>query len=185
MDSVETKLDQLGRRVNISGALNAALSALKPLSFDADDKFQIMAGVGHFKGSTGAALGVGYYPNEDILVHGGMALGQSEKMYNAGISLKVGSRSKSDAYQSTLYNQDTDTFNVNVDMLSEKEQKSLKHTHYGPISIVPVMKTEIKALVQENGTLKGQLQALAEQVKEQTEQIQALQTITALLLNQK
>ena len=70
-------------------------------------------------------------------------------------------------------------------MLSEKEQKALKHTHYGPISIVPVMKTEIKALVQENGTLKGQLQALAEQVKEQTEQIQALQTITALLLSQK
>ena len=185
MDSVETKLDQLGHRVNTSGALNAALSALKPLSFDADDKFQIMAGVGHFKGSTGAALGVGYYPNEDILVHGGMALGQSEKMYNAGISLKVGSRSKSDAYQSTLYNQDTDTFNVNVDTLSEKEQKALKHTHYGPISIVPVMKTEIKALVQENGTLKGQLQALAEQVKEQTEQIQALQTLTALLLSQK
>ena len=185
MNSVETKLDQLGNRVNTSGALNAALSALKPLSFDADDKFQVMAGVGHFKGSTGAALGVGYYPNEDILVHGGMALGNSEKMYNLGVSLKVGSRSKSDAYQSTLYNQDTDTFNVNVDMLSEKEQKSLKHTHYGPISIVPVMKTEIKALVQENGTLKGQLQALAEQVKDQTEQIQALQTITALLLSQK
>ena len=185
MDSVETKLDQLGHRVNTSGALNAALSALKPLSFDADDKFQIMAGVGHFKGSTGTALGVGYYPNEDVLLHGGMALGNSEKMYNLGVSLKVGSRSKSDAYQSTLYNQDTDTFNVNVDMLSEKEQKSLKHTHYGPISIVPVMKTEIKALVQENGTLKGQLQALAEQVKDQTEQIQALQTITALLLSQK
>ena len=144
-----------------------------------------MAGVGHFKGSTGAALGVGYYPNEDILVHGGMALGQSEKMYNAGISLKVGSRSKSDAYQSTLYNQDTDTFNVNVDTLSEKEQKELKHTHYGPISIVPVMKTEIKALVQENGALKGQVQALVEQVKVQNEQIQALQQITAQLLNRK
>ena len=185
MDSVETKLDQLGHRVNTSGALNAALSALKPLSFDADDKFQIMAGVGHFKGSTGAALGVGYYPNEDILVHGGMALGQSEKMYNAGISLKVGSRSKSDAYQSTLYNQDTDTFNVNVDTLSEKEQKELKHTHYGPISIVPVMKTEIKALVQENGALKDQVQVLAEQVKAQNEQIQALQQITAQLLNRK
>ena len=185
MDSVETKLDQLGRRVNTSGALNAALSALKPLSFDADDKFQIMAGVGHFKGATGTALGVGYYPNEDVLLHGGMAIGNSETMYNLGVSLKVGSRSKSDAYQSTLYNQDTDTFNVNVDTLSEKEQKELKHTHYGPISIVPVMKTEIKALVQENGTLKGQVQALVEQVKVQNEQIQALQQITAQLLNRK
>ena len=185
MDSVETKLDQVGRRVNTSGALNAALSALKPLSFDADDKFQIMAGVGHFKGSTGTALGVGYYPNEDVLLHGGMAVGNSEKMYNVGMSLKVGSRSKSDAYQSTLYNQDTDTFNVNVDTLSEKEQKELKHTHYGPISIVPVMKTEIKALVQENGALKGQVQALVEQVKVQNEQIQALQQITAQLLNRK
>ncbi len=185
MDSVETKLDQLGHRVNTSGALNAALSALKPLSFDADDKFQIMAGVGHFKGSTGTALGLGYYPNEDVLLHGGMAVGNSEKMYNVGLSLKVGSRSKSDAYQSTLYNQDTDTFNVNVDTLSEKEQKALKHTHYGPISIVPVMKTEIKALVQENGALKGQVQVLAEQVKAQNEQIQALQQITAQLLNRK
>ena len=185
MNSVETKLDQLGHRVNTSGALNAALSALKPLSFDADDKFQIMAGVGHFKGSTGTALGVGYYPNEDVLLHGGMAVGHSEKMYNVGMSLKVGSRSKSDAYQSTLYNQDTDTFNVNVDTLSEQEQKALKHTHYGPISIVPVMKTEIKALVQENGTLKGQVQALVEQVKVQNEQIQALQQITAQLLNRK
>ena len=185
MDSVETKLDQLGRRVNTSGALNAALSALKPLSFDADDKFQIMAGVGHFKGATGTALGVGYYPNEDVLLHGGMAIGNSETMYNLGVSLKVGSRSKSDAYQSTLYNQDTDTFNVNVDTLSEKEQKELKHTHYGPISIVPVMKTEIKALVQENGTLKDQVQVLAEQVKAQNEQIQALQQITAQLLNRK
>lgn len=185
MNSVETKLDQLGHRVNTSGALNAALSALKPLSFDADDKFQIMAGVGHFKGSTGTALGVGYYPNEDVLLHGGMAVGNSEKMYNVGMSLKVGSRSKSDAYQSTLYNQDTDTFNVNVDTLSEQEQKALKHTHYGPISIVPVMKTEIKALVQENGTLKGQVEALVEQVKVQNEQIQALQQITAQLLNRK
>ena len=185
MNTVETKLDQLGNRVNTSGALNAALSALKPLSFDADDKFQIMAGIGHFKGSTGTALGLGYYPNEDILVHGGMALGNSEKMFNAGVSIKVGSRSKSDAYQSTLYNQDTDTFNVNVDTLSEKEQTDLKHTHYGPISIVPVMKTEIKLLVQENRTLKGQVEALVEQVKVQNEQIQALQQITAQLLNRK
>lgn len=87
------KLGQLDGRLNKAAAGAAALAALHPLDFDPDAKWDFAAGYGHYAGASSAALGAYYRPNEDLMFSVGAALGNGENMWNAGVSVKLGSGS--------------------------------------------------------------------------------------------
>lgn len=74
------------------GAASAALSALHPLDYNPDHKVDVMAGVGHYKGKTAAALGVAYRPNENTMFTLGATMGGHDTMVNVGASYKVGAK---------------------------------------------------------------------------------------------
>ena len=74
-------------------AMNAALSALKPLDYKEHERTQVMAGVGHYEDKTGFALGVAHFTNERIMFNAGVALSGNKYMYNAGATFRFGSSS--------------------------------------------------------------------------------------------
>ncbi|MDV5089133.1 ESPR-type extended signal peptide-containing protein [Veillonella sp. YH-vei2233] len=84
------KVSKLGNQINRVGAGAAALSALHPLDFDPDDKWDITAGYGNYKGAHALALGTFYRPNESTMFSLGASIGGGENMVNAGISVKLG-----------------------------------------------------------------------------------------------
>jgi len=51
----------------------------------------VAAGLGSYKGESSAALGLFYRPNENLMLSFGSAFGNGERMWNAGMSLKIGS----------------------------------------------------------------------------------------------
>lgn len=71
--------------------MNAALSALKPLTYDPREPHQFMAGLGSYKNKRAVALGYARYYNESKLAHIGMAYANGNGMIvNAGLSFKFG-----------------------------------------------------------------------------------------------
>ena len=74
---------------NRGDARAAALAALHPLQFDPDHKVQVMGGYGHYKGENALALGVGYYPKENLLLTAGTTV-SGDLMTNVGVSYKFG-----------------------------------------------------------------------------------------------
>ncbi len=89
--NINNEINRLGSKVNHVGAGAAALSALHPLDFDPDDKWDFATGYGHYQNANAVSIGAFYRPNEDMMVSFGASLGNSdEKMYNAGLTFKLG-----------------------------------------------------------------------------------------------
>ncbi len=85
------QINKLGDRVDKVGAGAAALAALHPLDFDPDDKWDFALGYGHYDGQGAVATGMFYRPNEDTMFSIGYEAGNGENMWNAGVTLKLGS----------------------------------------------------------------------------------------------
>ena len=99
--------DKIGRAVGKlavesrnGDALNAALSALRPLDYDPESKFDVSAGYGTYKGVHAMAVGTFYRPNATTLFSIGGSFTGGDSMMNAGVSFKVGSGSGSQTYLS-------------------------------------------------------------------------------------
>lgn len=75
------------------GAVSAALSALHPLEFNKDDKWQFAVGFGNYKNKTATAIGMFYQPNENILLSLGTTLGTNNNMVNGGATFRFGKHS--------------------------------------------------------------------------------------------
>ena len=75
------------------GAASAALSALHPLEFNKDDKWQFAVGFGNYKNKTATAIGMFYQPNENILLSLGTTLGTKNNMVNGGATFRFGKNS--------------------------------------------------------------------------------------------
>ena len=86
---LNSKLNQLGSKVNKVGAGAAALAALHPLDFDPDDKLSFSAGVGNYGGETATALGAFYRPNEKVMISAAGTMGNGENMVNMGVSFAL------------------------------------------------------------------------------------------------
>lgn len=84
-------------------AMNAALAALKPLQYDPDEKTQIMAGVGGYKGEHAVALGLAHFFNDSLMANiGGAYTSGSSMIWNAGVTIKFGSsHDKEDEHRRT------------------------------------------------------------------------------------
>ncbi len=87
---VESSVDCLGHRLTSMGASAAALAALHPQDYNSEDKWDIAAGYGHYQGAHALAVGAFYRPNEKTMVSFSTNLGGSERLFNAGLSLKFG-----------------------------------------------------------------------------------------------
>lgn len=89
---INRRIDSVEEESRAGDAMNAALAALKPLQYDPNEKFQVMAGTGRFKDKQGFALGVAHHINENLLLNAGAAYsGSKYKMWNAGITYRFGS----------------------------------------------------------------------------------------------
>ena len=93
LNSVRNRVSNLDQRVNKVGATTAALAALHPQDFNPNDKFSAAVGFGNYKDANSVAIGAFYRPNENTLLSIGTTMG-SEKMFNAGVSLKFGHHDK-------------------------------------------------------------------------------------------
>lgn len=76
-----------------AGAAAASLAALHPFAYDSDNKLDIMAGFGYYRGKSAGALGVSYHYNERILGTLGGAYDGTDMMYNAGLTFRIGPNS--------------------------------------------------------------------------------------------
>ena len=95
MESMNSKLTDDIKNV---GAVSAALAGLHHLDYDPDNKLDVAAAMGHYRGKSAAALGLFYQPNESVLVSAGATIGGDDNAYNAGVSFKVG---KGSSYATT------------------------------------------------------------------------------------
>ena len=86
INNVMTNVD---RKINKAGAATAALSGLHYLDYNPNDKWSFATSVGHYKNTTAGAIGTSYQPNENTMVHLGVALG-SESTFKLGASFKLG-----------------------------------------------------------------------------------------------
>lgn len=93
MVNVDNKINNamatMDRKINKAGAATAALSGLHYLDYNPNDKWSFATSVGHYKNTTAGAIGTSYQPNENTMVHLGVALG-SESTFNFGASFKLG-----------------------------------------------------------------------------------------------
>lgn len=94
VNNLSGEVSRLGHRTTKAVAGAAALAALHPLDFDPDDKLSFSAGVGNYGGSTAAAIGAFYRPNERVMFSIGGTVGNGEDMVNAGVSFALGKGGK-------------------------------------------------------------------------------------------
>lgn len=88
--SLQQQTNSLDNRMNKVGAGAAALAALHPLDFNADDKWNFAVGYGNYKDANAMAVGAFYRPNEDTMLSVAGSMGNGENMVNAGLSFKFG-----------------------------------------------------------------------------------------------
>lgn len=86
---INNVMANVDRKINKAGAATAALSGLHYLDYNPNDKWSFATSVGHYKNVTAGAIGTSYQPNENTMVHLGVALG-SESTFNLGASFKLG-----------------------------------------------------------------------------------------------
>ena len=86
---INNAMVNMDRKINKAGAATAALSGLQYLDYNPNDKWSFATSVGHYKNTTASAIGTSYQPNENTMVHLGVALG-SESTFNLGASFKLG-----------------------------------------------------------------------------------------------
>ena len=89
IDNLYNKISSMGKEANKGDARAAALAALHPMQFDPDNRVQVMGGYGHYKDANALALGVGYYPKENLLLTAGATV-SDRIMVNLGVSYKFG-----------------------------------------------------------------------------------------------
>ena len=129
IDNLYNKISNMGKEANKGDARAAALAALHPMQFDPDNRVQVMGGIGHYKDANALALGVGYYPKENLLLTAGATV-NDHIMANLGVSYKFGENKKLQKISPASYNaleQRVDTLEAQnkklqetVDMLVEK-----------------------------------------------------------------
>ena len=122
IDNLYNKISNIGREANKGDARAAALAALHPMQFDPDNRVQVMGGIGHYKDANALALGVGYYPKENLLLTAGATV-NDHIMANLGVSYKFGENKTLQKISPASYN----ALEQRVDTL-EAQNKKLQET---------------------------------------------------------
>lgn len=122
IDNLYNKISNIGKDANKGDARAAALAALHPMQFDPDNRVQVMGGYGHYKDANALALGVGYYPKENLLLTAGATV-SDRIMANLGVSYKFGENKTLQKISPASYN----ALEQRVDTL-EAQNKRLQET---------------------------------------------------------
>ena len=122
IDNLYNKISNMGKEANKGDARAAALAALHPMQFDPDNRVQVMGGIGHYKDANALALGVGYYPKENLLLTAGATV-NDHIMANLGVSYKFGENKTLQNISPASYN----ALEQRVDTL-EAQNKKLQET---------------------------------------------------------
>ena len=122
IDNLYNKISNIGKEANKGDARAAALAALHPMQFDPDNRVQVMGGIGHYKDANALALGVGYYPKENLLLTAGATV-NDHIMANLGVSYKFGENKTLQKISPASYN----ALEQRVDTL-EAQNKKLQDT---------------------------------------------------------
>lgn len=109
------------------GANAAALSALHPLDFNADEKWQFSVGFGNYKGKNATALGAFYQPNENVLLSIGTTLGTGENMINAGATVRFGSHSSMTTNKQVAVAKEVQDLKLQLSTISQKYDNLVKN----------------------------------------------------------
>ena len=149
MNQMSNRISKLDTRVDRVGAGAAALAALHPLEYNADEKWEISAGVGNYRGANAVAVGAFYRPNGNTLVSLGTSYGGGENMVNAGVTWRVG---------------EGETGNYSSKQAMAQEISSLK-------SVVSDQSSQLQA---QNSKIEAQSQQLEEQNKKIEQLMQAI-----------
>lgn len=149
MNQMNNRISKLDTRVDRVGAGAAALAALHPLEYNADEKWEISAGVGNYRGANAVAVGAFYRPNGNTLVSLGTSYGGGENMVNAGVTWRVG---------------EGETGNYSSKQAMAQEISSLK-------SVVSDQSSQLQA---QNSKIEAQSQQLEEQNKKIEQLMQAI-----------
>lgn len=122
IDNLYNKISNIGKEANKGDARAAALAALHPMQFDPDNRVQVMGGIGHYKDANALALGVGYYPKENLFLTAGATV-NDHIMANLGVSYKFGENKTLQKISPASYN----ALEQRVDTL-EAQNKKLQET---------------------------------------------------------
>ena len=109
------------------GANAAALSALHPLDFNADEKWQFSVGFGNYKGKNATALGAFYQPNENVLLSVSTTLGTGENMINAGATVRFGSHSSMTTNKQVAVAKEVQDLKLQLSAISQKYDNLVKN----------------------------------------------------------
>lgn len=93
-NALKSRIDQVGSDATKGIAKASALAALHPLDYDPDNKFDIAAAGGFYKGENAFALGAFYRPNRNVMLSMGTTLTGGDNAYNVGVTFKVGKSGK-------------------------------------------------------------------------------------------
>ena len=93
-NALNSRIDQVASDANKGIAKASALAALHPLDYDPDNKFDIAAAGGFYKGENAFALGAFYRPNRNVMLSMGTTLTGGDNAYNVGLTFKIGKSGK-------------------------------------------------------------------------------------------
>ena len=94
VNALNSRIDQVASDANKGIAKASALAALHPLDYDPDNKFDIAAAGGFYKGENAFALGAFYRPNRNVMLSMGTTLTGGDNAYNVGLTFKIGKSGK-------------------------------------------------------------------------------------------
>lgn len=128
MNALNSKINDVQKESRQGIASASALAALHPLDYNPDHKVDVMAGLGHYRGKTAAAIGAAYRPNENVMFTIGTSINGKASAINAGVSYKVGAKDSTYRSQAAMA-KDIDDLKAMVNKLHE-ENSELKAVIY-------------------------------------------------------
>ncbi len=93
-DMLNSRINRVENDANKGIAKTAALAALHPLDYDPDNKFDVAAAGGFYKGEKAFALGAFYRPNRNVMFSLATSLSSGDNAYNVGVTFKIGKAGK-------------------------------------------------------------------------------------------
>ena len=93
-NALNSRIGQVESDATKGIAKASALAALHPLDYDPDNKFDIAAAGGFYKGENAFALGAFYRPNRNVMLSMGTTLTGGDNAYNVGLTFKIGKSGK-------------------------------------------------------------------------------------------
>ena len=88
--TLNSRINQVEKDATKGIAKASALAALHPLDYDPDNKFDVAAAGGFYKGENAFALGAFYRPNRNVMFSLGSSISSGDNAYNVGVTFKVG-----------------------------------------------------------------------------------------------